>query len=203
MLAKNQNDQPYEQLFMDTDSIDTAQNIWRANPGLGGLSFSSTGYVGPYRLAITQDGQIMAEFITGVLAGQDGTLWIDLDKAELCSKQGDHSIKIKNGVLAACGADSREAVTLKAMPSGRGGQLMVDGKDYYAWITADSIAIRKRAAPWKTGSADEVIFDAGNTGKIGGKNLDTEQIKSRPAEWRTITLQDGTSIAVLAEKSGN
>lgn len=52
---------PDEILIMDTDDISTAQKVWRWNKG--GLGYSSTGYNGPFALAMTQDGQIVADFI--------------------------------------------------------------------------------------------------------------------------------------------
>lgn len=55
-----------EILIMDTTDVNTAKNVWRWNNG--GLGFSSTGYFGEYGTAITQDGKIVADFITaGVL----------------------------------------------------------------------------------------------------------------------------------------
>lgn len=56
------NNNPYEILIMDTPDILTAQKVWRWNNA--GLGFSSTGYNGPYGTAITQDGKIVADFIT-------------------------------------------------------------------------------------------------------------------------------------------
>jgi hypothetical protein len=47
---------------MDTNSIETAQKVWRWNKN--GLGYSSTGYSGTYGLAMTQDGAIVADFIT-------------------------------------------------------------------------------------------------------------------------------------------
>lgn len=47
---------------MDTDSPETAQKVWRWN--LNGLGYSSTGINGTYQTAMTQDGQIVADFIT-------------------------------------------------------------------------------------------------------------------------------------------
>jgi phage minor structural protein len=65
-LNFNADNEPYELLIMNTDSVNTATKIWRWN--LGGLGYSSTGYEGPYGTAITQDGAIVADFITtGVL----------------------------------------------------------------------------------------------------------------------------------------
>lgn len=55
-----------ELLIMDTDDIATAQRVWRFN--MGGLGYSNSGYVGPYGLAMTMDGSIVADFITsGIL----------------------------------------------------------------------------------------------------------------------------------------
>lgn len=76
VINKNEQDQPYEILIMDTPDISTAKNVWRWNQG--GLGFSSSGYNGPYATAITQDGSIVASFITtGILTGnliQTGTI---------------------------------------------------------------------------------------------------------------------------------
>lgn len=47
---------------MDTNNIATAKNIWKWN--LGGLGFSNNGVNGIYQTAITQDGKIVADFIT-------------------------------------------------------------------------------------------------------------------------------------------
>lgn len=51
-----------EILIMDTKDINTAKNVWRFNEG--GLGFSNTGYYGEYGLAMTKDGQIVADRIT-------------------------------------------------------------------------------------------------------------------------------------------
>lgn len=46
----------------DTDDIQTAQSLWRWNES--GLGHSSTGYNGEYSMAITKDGEIVADRIT-------------------------------------------------------------------------------------------------------------------------------------------
>ena len=68
----NGDGEPDEFLLMDTPDIETAVKVWRFN--LAGLGFSSSGYDGPYALAMTMDGQIVADFIT------TGTLNADLLK---------------------------------------------------------------------------------------------------------------------------
>ena len=51
-----------EILILDEVPKEKAKNVWRF--GLGGIGFSSNGYEGPFKLAITMDGQINADFIT-------------------------------------------------------------------------------------------------------------------------------------------
>lgn len=51
-----------ELYIMDDPDPEQAENIWKF--GLGGLGFSSTGLDGPYGIAITQDGKIVADYIT-------------------------------------------------------------------------------------------------------------------------------------------
>ena len=62
LFVYDANGDPQEILIMDTDDILTAVNVWRWNSG--GLGFSSNGYAGPYALAMTADGQIVADMIT-------------------------------------------------------------------------------------------------------------------------------------------
>ncbi|MDR4969779.1 phage tail spike protein [Bacillus toyonensis] len=53
-------------LIMDTNSEMTAKKVWQWN--VNGLGYSSTGVNGPYGVAITKDGSIVADFIkTGTL----------------------------------------------------------------------------------------------------------------------------------------
>ena len=97
---------PDEILIMDTDDINTASKVWRWNKG--GLGYSSTGYNGPYALAMTQDGQIVADFITtGTMSASlinGGVLNIGgLDDADgiIYVKDGDGKILVtldKNGI---------------------------------------------------------------------------------------------------------
>lgn len=59
-------DKPDELLIMNTPSIDTATKVWRWNQS--GLGYSSTGYSGTYGLAMTANGQIVADYVnTGTL----------------------------------------------------------------------------------------------------------------------------------------
>lgn len=81
---------PDELLIMDTPDIATATKVWRWNSG--GLGYSGTGYSGPYGTAITQNGQIVANYVnTGVLNA-------DIIKAgTIQDTQGNSSINMTTG----------------------------------------------------------------------------------------------------------
>ena len=69
----NDDDEAYEQTIADNKDLSQAKKVWRWN--LGGLGFSATGYNGPYTTAITQDGSIVADFITtGTLDASKATI---------------------------------------------------------------------------------------------------------------------------------
>ena len=88
----NNDGEPDEVLIMDTNDITTAQKLWRWNKS--GLGYSSTGYNGTYGLAITADGEIVADFITagsmsgnrvrtGLIESTNSQLQIDLDNGTI------------------------------------------------------------------------------------------------------------------------
>lgn len=54
--------EPDEILILDAPDIESAVKVWRWNQS--GLGYSKSGYNGPYGLAMTADGQIVADFIT-------------------------------------------------------------------------------------------------------------------------------------------
>ncbi len=62
IFRRNDAGQLVEQFISDSLDLQAAKNIWRWN--LGGLGFSSNGINGPYKLAITQDGSFVADFVT-------------------------------------------------------------------------------------------------------------------------------------------
>lgn len=94
----NGDKKPDELLIMDAPNVEQAVKIWRWN--LGGLGYSSNGYNGPYSTAITQDGAIVADFITtgiltanlikaGVLESLNGATKIDMQTGE-CNLTGTY-----------------------------------------------------------------------------------------------------------------
>lgn len=88
----NASNELQEIVSLDNPDIALAQSVWRWNNG--GFGHSSTGYAGPYTTAITQNGAIVADFVTaGTMAGnrvrtgliedETGTNWWNLDTGEL------------------------------------------------------------------------------------------------------------------------
>ena len=86
----NGDGKPDEILIMDDPDIAQAVKVWRWNQA--GLGYSSTGYAGPYGLAMTANGEIVADFIT------TGTLNADLIKAGVIEDAaGNSTIDMSNG----------------------------------------------------------------------------------------------------------
>lgn len=76
-----------ELYIMDTDNPETAKRVWRWN--INGLGYSDDGIDGPYGLAMTMDGAIVADFITsGTIYG---VKYLQGDKTSLRDdKQGSY-----------------------------------------------------------------------------------------------------------------
>lgn len=90
VLHKGADGKPYEILVMNTEDINTATKVWRWNNA--GWGYSSSGYAGPYTLAATQNGAIVADFITA------GTLNANVIKAGVISDlAGKNSINMETG----------------------------------------------------------------------------------------------------------
>lgn len=106
VIRRNAAGQPYEILIMDQPTIETATKVWRWNNG--GLGYSSNGYNGPYTTAITQDGAIVADFIT------TGTLTANLIKAGvLSSLNGAASLDLTSGNAVFNGGLACETLSVK------------------------------------------------------------------------------------------
>ena len=90
-----------EIVSLDNADLSQAISVWRWNNG--GFGHSSTGYNGTYTTAITQDGQIVADFITtgtlsgnrvrtGLIEDETGTNYWNLDTGEFHSQTLENAI---------------------------------------------------------------------------------------------------------------
>ena len=136
---------PQEIVIMDTNSIETAQKVWRWNKN--GLGYSSTGYSGTYGLAMTQDGAIVADFITtgtlsayrvraGKIVSVNGTLEIDLDNDTITASKlkvnATNFQLTEAGVMTANGATLIET-TLRNAYTGQTCRIIAGG-DYGTFV---------------------------------------------------------------------
>lgn len=97
---------PYQILIMDTPDKESAVNVMRINNA--GIGFSTNGYNGPFVSAWTLDGHFVADFITvgnldanlirtGIIQGQTGGNYWNLDSGEFYTNTGNRGVNIKDG----------------------------------------------------------------------------------------------------------
>ena len=97
VLNVNDDGVPYEILVMDKPTKEQATKVWRWNQN--GLGYSNSGYNGPYGLAITMDGKIVADFITA------GTMYADRIKGGTLTLGGTNN---DNGILRILNRNNEE-----------------------------------------------------------------------------------------------
>ena len=88
--------------IMDSPKKENAVKCLRIN--MNGIAGSTTGWQGPYNVAITVDGQIIADrMTTGILKSLNGESWINLDNGEaqltgtVKSQSGDQFVSMDSG----------------------------------------------------------------------------------------------------------
>lgn len=131
---------PDKILIMDTDNENTAKKIWMWNKN--GLGFSNTGINGPYGLAMTKDGSIVADYITSgklnanvIRAGQIVGKNFNLDLDSGLAKFGANSItkdslsqELKNELKGKDGRDGTDATLYEWLRDWNGTYTQVDGR---------------------------------------------------------------------------
>lgn len=134
---------PQELLIMNMANVDLATKVWRFN--LSGLGYSSNGYNGRYKTAITMDGKINADFITtgtltaniiraGTLASTDYSSYFNLDSGYLSTSQANITggyISIGSGTYRTVIADGTLKQYLQSYTNEIGGVVPIgDGSGY-------------------------------------------------------------------------
>lgn len=185
VINKNEQDQPYEILIMDTPDISTAKNVWRWNQG--GLGFSSSGYNGPYATAITQDGSIVANFITtgvlnaglittGVLKSENEKSYFDLNSGEV-NLEG----KIKTSIT-------------------EDAYIIIDGSTIEFVGEENSCGAIAVSKFYNLDGSVYWGYQIGGNARFSGRTIsasDSFSFKGRKVEWVDLTTTTGT-IKVLA-----
>lgn len=185
VINKNEQDQPYEILIMDTPDISTAKNVWRWNQG--GLGFSSSGYNGPYATAITQDGSIVANFITagvlnaglittGVLKSENEKSYFDLNSGKV-NLEG----KIKTSIA-------------------EDAYISIDGNTIEFIGEVNNCGTIQVAKFYNLDGSVYWGYQIGGNARFSGRTIsasDSFSFKGRKVEWVDLTTTTGT-IKVLA-----
>lgn len=116
----NASNELQEIVSLDNPDIALAQSVWRWNNG--GFGHSSTGYAGPYTTAITQNGAIVADFVTaGTMAGnrvRTGLLQDETNTNYWNLDTGDFHIQAVEGIQNTLAVGGRNLIvnTLEEIP---------------------------------------------------------------------------------------
>lgn len=144
-IRLNPSENPQEQLIMDSTDASTAKKIWRWN--LSGLGYSPTGYNGPYKTAITQDGHFVADFI------DTGTLTANIIKAGIMqSVNGQFSFNLETGHISASDIDiSGGSINLQgASEQSYSTELTSSNASSLGWKSASEYAAEDEHKPYIT-----------------------------------------------------
>lgn len=163
-----------ELYISDNEDIDKAQHLWRWN--INGLGYSSKGINGPYGLAITMDGKIVADFIT------TGTLSADVIKANSIG-----GAKIQKGTITAdkiaTGAITADMITTGTMSAERinGGTLKLGGNNN----TNGSIQVVDASGKSLVNISKDGLILSNGTKLIGGAGILSE-FKFGNYDWSQV-----------------
>lgn len=139
VTVTNADGQPIELCITDNLDLSLAQDIWRWNQG--GFGHSSTGYSGQYTTAITQDGQINANFITA------GTMNANRIQGGTLTLGGQNDaygvLEIKNSSGTTIGTWNKDGVTAQ-------GSMTTQTSSYYMTMDAGMITAGKISNGVKT-----------------------------------------------------
>ena len=188
VIQRDASGKPEELLIMDTDDVATASKVWRWN--LGGLGYSNTGVNGKYGTAITQDGAIVADYITtgdlnaqiittGILKDRQGNNSWNLDTGELSlhAYETKTDASEKETTLKASIKANADNIALKVSSEDYNGNKIVsllNLDDTTATISASKIDLSGYVTISSLGSGGSTEIDGSRitTGTISAERLD-------------------------------
>lgn len=158
-----------EIIIGDTKDINTMTKVWRWNNQ--GLGFSSTGYNGTYGTAITNDGKIVADFITtgilnaglikaGLLKSFNGASWFNLDDGTFSYGNGALKFDPKNGISLNDGAVLINKDGIEVTFNNNQGKARM-GKDGFYW-QKDSVSKAYHSLTYKGELTTNANVQVGN-----------------------------------------
>ena len=217
IITLGDNGKPNGWAILDTDSIETAKEVWRFTAG--GLGHSSTGFNGPFNdYALTKDGKINASMIlvgeligdlikAGVITSKNGKCKIDLDAGE-CNLNGTYTsewiwsendrgkITINPGGITFYNNDNH-----------RGSIYLAEDRE--CWVTSAHFALHyldfkgdytapDQAVTFAWMTEDKKTIVAADNAEIGELSNHSEKIwiNGQAASWKTATI-GGQTITYL------
>lgn len=183
----NGDGKPDEILIMNTEDIETATEVWRWNKN--GLGYANS-YDGSYDTAITQDGQIVADFITA------GVLNASVVKAGILSDSGGNSeIDMTSGEAKLKNLTARQKLVLVDANNNERGNWQFTGTECHFAIRDTNLH-----------NVAEIWSDSAG-GKIRLTNTNQERVLDlRPrGEGGALEIYntDGARVAELAVGAGS
>lgn len=210
-----------ELLVMDTDSVETAQKVWRWN--INGLGYSSTGYNGEYDLAMTMDGQIVADFIKA------GTMYADRIKGGTLSVGGSNNdngvinVRDENGNVIGCWDKDGINISTGTIIANaiKGGTLSLGGLDNANGILSvkdtegnevgrwdkDGITLPSNTTiAWENVTGTDAVATKENVTKITEDAISTATFKATQIKGGTLELggeNDIAGVIAVYDENGN
>ena len=189
-----------EQVIMDTDDITTATKVWRWN--LGGLGYSPNGYNGAYTTAITQGGEIVADFITAGTLDASKITVTNLDASAITTGTLDASdITVTNlnaasitaGYISAARIEDRSLAGTKIQVGGITGG--ASGELALSTVTGGNIG-RNTISGGSSGNLGLATIDTNNT--IAGINTSLGY-----ADFSNMVFDHGTTAQYIYATLGS
>ena len=183
----NSDGKPDEILIMNTEDIETATEVWRWNKN--GLGYANS-YDGSYDTAITQDGQIVADFITA------GVLNASVVKAGILSDSGGNSeIDMTSGEAKLKNLTARQKLVLVDANNHERGNWQFTGTECHFAIRDTNL--RNVAEMWSDSTGGKIRLT--NTNQVRVLDL----ISRATGGSLEIYNSDGSKVVEISVGSGN
>lgn len=196
MHSSTSGKQPDEILIMDTPDINTATKVWRWNKA--GLGYSKTGYNGPYGLAMTADGQIVADFITTGTLNAAEVRVINLVADHLRSISGNFTLDVWAAVLKLLDGNDLRARIYTAASNPTAGLVQVFGGYHPESGEQDSTSRYSYLSPTGLGVGENKDGKFTGTVKCGALEI-SEKINATKIEAASTSFGTyGTDLARCA-----
>ena len=196
VMHTNDQNRIYEILIMDTADITTATKVWRWNSG--GLGYSSTGYNGTYTTAITQDGAIVADFVTtGTLdASLISVINLIAEHVLAMSADDSYSVDIQQAIIKVLEGTYIRAVLFSTTTGTPNGQMVLaEGNVIYSGPgTSIYSGMQDDAARVSWISPNEIVVGADRNavkhGNIFVENIYAKAISPNGESLHTLTWKE-------------